>query len=91
LTGVNVTVVKDSVDITACRGYFISMEDSDSKFFKQLGGNVNVIVLARDLNYCWERLTYVKELMHLFDSQAEKTSSPELFVDLLGECHLAFC
>lgn len=65
----------------------MSLEESDAKLFKLLGPNC--IVLARDQNYCWERLTYVKELMHLFDSDVERTSTAELFEDLLSEFEMS--
>jgi hypothetical protein len=42
-----------------------------------------LIVLARDLNYCWERFVFTKELMHLFDTDEEMTKTPDQFENLL--------
>lgn len=83
LTGSTVKVIKSGLDITRCRGLFLSISNSENPFVKQLGNNV--IVLARDLNYCWERFVYTKELMHLFDGPEEVTDTKEKVEKLFTE------
>jgi hypothetical protein len=78
-----VKVVKTSLDTTKIRGYFLSSEDVKSRLVEQVGGN-NVIVLARGMNDCWDRFIITKELMHIFDSSSEQTSSEEEFSALLS-------
>ncbi len=84
LTGAGkIAVVKSGLDINDCRGFYLSAGNKEARIVQQIGSNV--IVLARDLNYCWERFVFTKELMHVFDSEDEKTSSPELLEHLLAE------
>jgi hypothetical protein len=83
LTDQKVKAVKSGLDIAKCRGFFISAKNVAHPLVKQMG--TNVIVVARELNYCWERFVYTKELMHLFDVGAELTDSPEQFEKLLTE------
>lgn len=47
--------------------------------------NLNRICFSDELNYCWERFVCVKEMMHLFDSDNEKTSNKEQFEKLLSD------
>jgi hypothetical protein len=87
ITGIDqVKSIKTSLDIEKCRGFFLSANNTEHRIVQQLGKNV--IVLARDLNYCWERFVFTKELMHLFDNDQEKTDSSEKFNDLLTEFEL---
>lgn len=44
-----------------------------------LGPNEALIVLSRSLDKAWRRFIYTKELMHAFDTDAEKTDTPEKF------------
>lgn len=44
-----------------------------------------LIVVARDLNYCWTRFVIVKEMMHYFDTPLERVSSNEEFEQLLQD------
>ena len=83
LTKAKVKAVKSGLDIQMCRGLFISANNKENRWVKQLG--CNVIVLSRDLNYCWERFVYTKELMHLFDKENEVTGDAEHFEKLLTE------
>ena len=84
LTGIpRVAVVKSGLDITQCRGLYYSASNTEARIVQQLG--CNVIVLARALNYCWERFVYTKELMHVFDADDAKTATPEQFERLLAE------
>ncbi len=39
----------------------------------------------RDLNMCWRRYVCCKELMHVFDSAAERTDTAEKFQQLVDE------
>ncbi len=84
ITGAEVVVWRISLDVQACRGFFVDASNADSPFIKQSGGR-SVIILARELNYCWERLVQVKELMHLFDSEASKTNSSAIFTALVND------
>ena len=83
LTNTKVKAVKSGLDITKCRGYFLAMTNTEARLVQQFG--CNVIVIARDLNYCWQRFVYTKELMHLFDIEDEQTTSTESFEKLLTE------
>lgn len=92
LTGVNrISVVKSAMEIEVCRGYFLSARNTDHQFVRQHG--THVIVLARGMNRCWDRFVYIKwdrfvyikELMHLFDQDAEKTGTAEEFDRQLTE------
>ena len=46
---------------------------------------VTEIRYFRELNICWRRFVCCKELMHVFDSAAEKTDSAEKFEQLVNE------
>lgn len=84
LTGAkNVCVVKDTLDTTKVRGYFLSVRDEGSWLVRAYG--CNVVVLARGMNECWDRFIQTKELMHLFDEEAVKTSTPDQLRALLGD------
>ena len=45
----------------------------------------HVIVLARDLNYCWSRFVCVKELMHVLDGRDAATDTGSRFEAVLTE------
>ncbi len=84
LTGIeSIRTMMDDLDASRMRGYYLSAENKDHQFVKQTGGAV--IVLARGMNRCWKRFTYVKELMHVFDREEELVSSPESFEKVLSE------
>jgi len=68
-----IAAVKSTLDTDIIRGYFLSASNTEARLVQQFG--CNVIVLARSLNYCWERFVFTKELMHLFDLDDEKTSN----------------
>lgn len=78
-----IKAIKTTLDTTACRGFFLSAQNTEHRIVQQLG--CDVIVLARDQNYCWERFVQTKELMHLFDSDDEPTNSAEKFEKLLTD------
>lgn len=83
LTGAKVRAVKSGLDIKVCRGFFVSANNKEHPLVKQMG--VNLIVIARGLEYPWERFVHVKELMHLFDETAQLTGTPQLFEKLLTD------
>lgn len=82
-----VRTIMTNIDTKVSRGYFLSCKNVDHQFVRTLGHDV--IVLARGMNKCWERFVNTKELMHLFDDNAEKTDSPEKFVELLSDFEAA--
>jgi hypothetical protein len=72
------------LDMGTQKGAFLSLRNGGShRIVQQLG--TDVIVLARGMNTCWRRFVFVKELMHLFDSDEEKVNTPEGFDVLLDE------
>lgn len=78
------SVMKTDLDISACRGFYLSARNLENRIVQQHG--CCVIVLARDgLNHCWERFVFVKELMHLFDDPKEATDSGEVFDEVLKD------
>jgi hypothetical protein len=78
-----VSAMMTTLDITVCRGFFLSAKNKEHPVVKQFG--CDVIVLARDQNYCWERFVYTKELMHLFDKDDEPTDTALKFEKLLAD------
>jgi hypothetical protein len=82
-----VRAVKQSLDVSVCRGMFLSASNEHHKIVQQLG--CDIIVLARGQKYCWERFVYVKELMHVFDDDLETLKSPSDLETLLTEFEMA--
>lgn len=78
-------VMKTEMDTTRVRGYFVSPSNPDHPLAKWCVGGAPIIVVARSLNYCWERFVTVKELMHLFDTEEQKVDSGISFSELLDE------
>lgn len=78
-----IAVVKSGLDTTKCRGMYLAAGNQEARLVQQFGSAV--IVLARELNYCWERFVFTKELMHVFDDVNEATTTPDLFERLLAE------
>lgn len=83
ITGSELKIIKATLDLSQVRGLFISANNTDTSYVRQMG--CNVIVLGRDMNECWDRFISVKELMHLFDSKYEQTASADQFSGLLSE------
>lgn len=84
LSGINaIRTVKTGADTRVFRGLWLTPQNQEYRLVQQLG--CHIILLARDLNYCWERFVYVKELMHVFDAENAKTNTPELFQSLIDE------
>jgi hypothetical protein len=83
-TGVNrVRHFRAQMDTAVCRGFYLPAQNTQSRFVQQAGGHV--IVTARDLNRCWERFVFVKELMHLFDDPDEAADTGDKFEQLLAD------
>lgn len=80
ITGAKVQAARIDADDQFFRGCFLAI-GSGHQLVSQLGANV--IALRRGMNPCWERLVFIKELMHLFDSDDEKTYSAESFQENL--------
>jgi hypothetical protein len=70
------------MDTSVSRGFFISLKNLDGEQTKYYGNDT--IVLARELNYCWQRFVYTKELMHIFDTPQECVNSAESLGNLLS-------
>lgn len=78
-----VRVFKSKLDVDLVCGYYLSARNSDHAFVKQAG--CCVIVVARALDYEWERFVTLKEMMHLFDDPLESTNSPAELESLLTD------
>ena len=48
------------------------------------GQRKNYIVTARDMNQCWTRFIYIKELMHAFDAEDERVTNRSDLEDVAG-------
>ena len=83
VTGKRVRWAIYGFDATKLRGLFLPEEWKDFKIVQQMG--TNVILTARGLDKDWERFIYTKELMHLFDSEEEKTTTAADFIKLLNQ------
>jgi len=81
-----VSVVRTTLDVDCCRGFFLSARNTTHRLVQQFG--THLIVLARGLPPEWERFVYVKELMHLFDDPAEAADTGETFERVLNELGL---
>jgi len=82
-------VILSGLNPEIVRGYFIVPENTTHPFAKHAtapGGAV--IVVAREMNYCWTRFVEVKELMHLFDEPLQLVGDGEIFQSLVSE-HVA--
>lgn len=93
-TGKEKLAICASGNITSevCRGLFFSIE-SDTIWAAQNGSDV--VVLARDMlkgsptcNRCMERFVTVKEMMHLFDTEAEYCDTGAEFDNLIDQFQL---
>uniref|UniRef100_UPI004047C81A hypothetical protein n=1 Tax=Yoonia sp. TaxID=2212373 RepID=UPI004047C81A len=84
LSGINrIQTVKTGVNTGVFRGLWLTPQNVEHPLVNQMG--CHIILLARDMNHCWERFVYVKELMHVFDAENAKTNTPELFESLIDE------
>ena len=89
LTGRKIAfAVSSSLNPKDVRGMFLSV-CSESTWVKQHG--CDVVVLSRAIfaktpggNYCWDRFITVKEMMHVFDTQAECSYTGEKFEAILN-------
>lgn len=84
LSGISqVRYLMSQLDISVCRGMYLSPRNMDHQFSKQFGGHI--IVIARGLNKCWQRFVFVKELMHMLDGVSEHTDKGDIFERMLFE------
>jgi hypothetical protein len=66
----------------ALRGTYVRPGQTEHYLAKHCNG-LPIVVIARDLNYCWSRFVYVKECMHLFDESLATVSTGDEFESLL--------
>jgi len=71
------------MDVKVCRGLYLSPQNKDHHFVKQLGHHV--ISVARDQNRCWQRFIVIKEMMHMFADPITAADSGETFEQLLED------
>lgn len=84
LSGIDrVRHVKSTMDTSVCRGMYLSVKATQHRIVQQVG--THVIVTARELNDCWTRFVYVKELMHVFTPASEASDTGEKFEQVLSE------
>lgn len=84
IAGTRLAVMTMALDTQSGRGLFIHASNTESSFVKMSKGRP-VVVVARGLNDCWDRLVQTKETMHLFDDDEEKTSTSDSFRNLVSE------
>ncbi|MBE8221082.1 MAG: hypothetical protein HAW65_07245 [Alphaproteobacteria bacterium] len=83
ISGLHIKWCRAGMNEKNLRGLYLNPEDVKSTKFRNSnkeGGPV--IVTERSLNRCWERLVYVKELMHVFDTDDQLTKTGENFEDI---------
>lgn len=79
-------VILSGLNPEIVRGYFIVPGNTQHPFAKWAnapGGAI--IVVAREMNYCWKRFVEVKELMHLFDEPLQLVGDGDIFQGLISE------
>ena len=76
-------IIKTSGDNGILRGFFVSSDNLTHNVYKNLG--TDIIFINRELNHCWYRFVYTKELMHIFDSPLEHVNTDECFKTLLSD------
>jgi len=79
----DIKFIRAGLDPSITRGYWLTPQNKDHHLVRQFG--CHVVVSARGLNRCWERFVVVKEMMHLFDDEKQKTDDSEKFQSLLSE------
>jgi hypothetical protein len=67
----------------ALRGAYLRPDHTEHHLAKHCKG-FPIVVIARDLNYCWSRFVYVKEVMHLFDGSLATVGTAGEFEALLN-------
>jgi hypothetical protein len=72
-----------TLDQNISLGHMVYERDRDSPYEGEF--TVANVRLDRQLNRCWRRYVGTKELMHVFDSDAEKVDTREKFVQLMKE------
>lgn len=81
----SIKVYKTTMDTDILLGYFVSPGAAVSVELPNITASVPTIVVARDLNHCWQRFVVIKELMHLFDTDLEKLGNAEELEGLVTE------
>lgn len=84
IVGARLAVMKMALDTQSGRGLFVHASNVNSPFVQQSKGRP-VVIIARGLNECWDRLIQTKETMHLFDGEQEKTGNSQEFCNLVSE------
>lgn len=78
-----ISIAKSPLDIAVCRGMYLSPRNTDHHFVRQFGNHV--IVLAQDMNKCWDRFVSVKEMMHAFFDPDSAVDNGDEFERLLED------
>lgn len=78
-----VTFTKAPLDESVTLGY-VRLDTDRSSPYEESFRNLR-IRYAETLNYCWRRFVCCKELMHAFDTEAEKTNTREKFIKLMKQ------
>lgn len=79
-------VIHHSLNPEIVRGFIVVPGNADHAFSRWVyGPGGSVIVVAREMTYCWHRLVVVKELMHLFDEPLQMVGSADIFHTLVSE------
>lgn len=77
-------IIASGINPAKLAGFFLWPGNTEHQFAK-FGKGEPVILVARDLNYCWKRFVIVKELMHYFDQPLHHVNSEDDFSSLLQE------
>lgn len=81
---VGVDVFPVELDAKVSLGHVIIRDTKEDRYDEE-GGLHASVRFDRELNTCWARFVCCKEMMHLFDDEAERTDSREKFEKLLRE------
>lgn len=73
------------IDPAVLLGGFIEPAPGSTHAWARWSKGEPIIVVARDLNYCWRRFVVVKELMHYFDPALSRVSNADDFESLIHE------
>lgn len=73
------------LDVRIIRGFMLVPGAASLHPLARYANGAALVVVARDLNYCWRRFVVVKELMHLFDTPLESVGSSDEFETLLSD------
>lgn len=65
------------------RGVFIKPGAGLGHPYEKFSDGQPIIILSRELNHCWSRFVYVKELLHVFDEPLERVGTGDEFFTLI--------